>query len=263
MSQDTYYKDHWVEIEPERLDRYEAQFVWGPRGDRLLAPAAITDGHQVADYGCGPGYLSVELARRVRAAGHVHAFDINADFVDRTRAKVTAEGLADRVTVTHLQGDMLPLDDDTLDRLVIKNVMVYVDDPLASFREFRRVVKPGGKVHAIDSDFYMAAFDPISVEDWRAVLDAGIHAFRTPAIGRKMYRLAKEAGFSDVVVEVISSPDTSGRMLNFIKNLASYAREGGAHDEEVVQRVVDVATRAVDDGTFFALNPQFLVTATV
>jgi ubiquinone/menaquinone biosynthesis C-methylase UbiE len=263
MSNDTFYKDHWVEIEADRLDRYEAQFVWGPRGDRLLEPAAIAAGQTVADYGCGPGYLSVELARRVGAAGQVQAFDINADFVKRTRGRVAAEGLSERVTVTHLQGDTLPLGDDSLDRLVIKNVMVYVDDPLASFREFRRVVKPGGKVHAIDSDFYMAAFDPIDVDDWRAVLDAGIHAFRTPAIGRKMYGIAMQAGFTDVAVEVIAAPDTSGRMLNFIKNMAGYAREGGAHDEAIVSRVVDTASKAVTEGRFFALNPQFLVTATV
>ncbi len=263
MTEDTYYKDHWVEIEPDRLDRYEQQFVWGARGNRLLEPADIQAGQDVADYGCGPGYLSVELARWVGEGGHVHAFDINADFVERTQARVAAEGFADRVGVTHLQGDMLPLEDNSLDRLVIKNVMVYVDDPLASLHEFRRVVKPGGKVHAIDSDFYMAAFDPIAPLDWRSVLDAGIHAFRTPAIGRKLYGLALAAGFTDVEVEVIAAPDTSGRMFIFLQNMAGYAREGGRHDEEVVQRVLDVAAKAVEDGTFFALNPQFLVTATV
>lgn len=263
MSTDSYYRDHWVDIEPDRLDRYEAQFIWGPGRDRLLEPAAIAPGQAVADYGCGPGYMSVELARRVGEGGHVYAFDINAQFVRRTLDRVAANGFADRVSVTHLRGDMLPLADDTLDRLVIKNVMVYVDDPLASFVEFRRVVKPGGKVHAIDSDFYMTAFDPVSPEDWRVVLDAAMHAFRTPAIGRKMRGLALEAGFSDVAVQVIAVPETSGRMLNFIKNMAGYARDGGAHDAETVQRVVDVASRAVEEGRFFALNPQFLVTATV
>lgn len=263
MSLDTYYKDHWVEIEPDRLDRYEDQFAWGARGDRLIEPAGIAEGQVVADYGCGPGYLTVELAKRVGPDGHVRSFDINADFVARTRERVAMEGFADRVTVTHLESDMLPLADDTLDRLVIKNVMVYVDDPLASFREFRRVVKPGGKVHAIDSDFYMTAFDPVTPEDWRIVLDSALHAFRTPAIGRKMRGFALQAGYSDVSVQVIANPETTGRMFNFIQNMAGYAREGGRHDEAVVQRVVDIATRAVEEGTFFSVNPQFLVTATV
>ena len=263
MPLDTYYKDHWVEIEPDRLDRYEDQFVWGPGRDKLLEPAAIEAGHIVADYGCGLGYVSVELAKRVGETGNVLAFDINADFVARTRDRLAANDLAERATVTHLTGDMLPLEDDTLDRLVIKNVMVYVDDPLASFREFRRVVKPGGKVHAIDSDFYMTAFDPVSPEDWRIVLDSALHAFRTPEIGRKMHGLALKAGYGDVAVQVIAKPETTSRMLNFIMNMAGYAREGGMQDEETVQRVVDIATQAVDDGTFFSLNPQFLVTATV
>ena len=49
MSEDTYYKDHWVDIEAERLERYEAQFVWGPRGNKLIEPAAISTGQVVAD----------------------------------------------------------------------------------------------------------------------------------------------------------------------------------------------------------------------
>ena len=263
MALDTYYKDHWVAIEPDRLDRYEDQFVWGERGTRLLQSAEIETGQTVADYGCGPGYVSIELAKRVGETGYVHSFDINPDFVARTREKLRGQGLDGRVTVTHLKNDMLPLEDDTLDRLVIKNVMVYVDDPLASFREFRRVVKPRGKVHAIDSDFYMTAFDPISPEDWSILLNSALHAFRTPAIGRKMYGLALQAGYSDVSVEVIARPETTGRMFNFIQNMAGYAREGGKHDEATVQKVVDIAAKAVEEGNFFSLNPQFLVTATV
>ncbi len=263
MSRETYYRDHWTDIESERLERYEEQFVWRPGMDRLLAPAEIAPAQTVADYGCGPGYLAVELARRVGEAGRVHAFDINAEFVARTAERAAAAGVADRVEVTHLENDRVPLDDASLDRLVAKNVMLYVDDPLASFEEFRRVVKPGGKVHAIDSDFYMTAFDPVTPEDWRSLLESAMHAFKTPEIGRKMYGLARRAGYSDVAVRVIAVPDTRGRMLNVIENFAGYARNSGTHDEETVRRVVDTATKAAANGEFFALNPQFLVTATV
>ena len=263
MSEETFYKDHWVEIEADRLDRYEAQFEWSARGNRLIDPADIQAGQQVADYGCGPGFLSLELARRVGAGGRVHAFDVNADFVARTKSKLAGSGFADRATVTHLQGDTLPLEDNSLDRLIIKNVMCYVDDPLASFTEFRRVVRPGGKMHAIDSDFYMAAFDPVSPLDWRHVLDAAIHAFRTPEIGRRLYGLALAAGYSNVAVQVLAGPDVTGRMFNFMVNMAGYARAGGRHDEAIVQRMLDQSAQAIKDGNFFGLNPQFLVTATV
>ena len=52
------------------------------------------------------------------------------------------------------------------------NVMVYVDDPAHTFKEFRRVLKPSGKAHAFDSDFAMVAIDPVPPSDWRALLDA-------------------------------------------------------------------------------------------
>ena len=82
MALDTYYKDHWVEIEPDRLERYEDQFVWGERGNRLLESAEIETGQTVADYGCGPGYVSIELAKRVGETGFVHSFDINPAVVN-------------------------------------------------------------------------------------------------------------------------------------------------------------------------------------
>ena len=75
---DSYYKDHWLDIEPDRLDRYEAMFKWSLTAERVLAPADVGPGQTIADFGCGPGYAAVELAKRVGAGGHVHALDINA-----------------------------------------------------------------------------------------------------------------------------------------------------------------------------------------
>ncbi len=263
MSLDSYYKDHWVEIEDERLDRYEKMFQWSPAFERLLEPADIRPGQTVGDLGCGPGFLTLQLLERVGPEGHVHSFDVSADFIERTRAKAEAAGLSDRLTLHHLTGTGLPLAAAVLDRIVAKNVMVYVDDPAETFREFHRILKNGGKAHAIDSDFAMVAIDPVPPAEWRALVDAAAHAFRTPNIGRKLYGLAQAAGFADVQVQILAAPDIKGRMLNFAQNIAGYAREAGTLDEAAIQRVLDIATAALEDGTYFAVNPQFVVTATV
>ena len=76
MSLDTYYRDHWEKIEPERLERYEQFFQWTPAYEALLEPAQLKAGQIVADFGCGPGGLANELARRVGEGGHIHALDI-------------------------------------------------------------------------------------------------------------------------------------------------------------------------------------------
>jgi ubiquinone/menaquinone biosynthesis C-methylase UbiE len=82
---DSFYKDHWVNIDQERLDRYERMFQWNPASSALYEPADIRVGHIVADFGCGPGHTAIEIAKWVGPSGHVHALDINSDFVTRTQ----------------------------------------------------------------------------------------------------------------------------------------------------------------------------------
>ena len=54
MSLETYYKDHWVEIEPDRLDRYEDQFFWGERGNRWVKVTSVGTLVTTAYMGCFP-----------------------------------------------------------------------------------------------------------------------------------------------------------------------------------------------------------------
>ena len=263
LPQETYYRDRWLDIAPERLEHYEVMFRWSPALDPLLEQAEIEPGQTVADFGCGPGFLAIELARRVGRSGHVHALDINAEFVARTRARAVAAGLGERITVHRLTNGALPFADGLLDRLVAKSVMVFVDDPLGAFKEFHRVLKPGGKAHAIERDLGISFMSPVPAEDWNALLDAASHAYRNPLIGRQLYGYAKRAGFSRAIVQVIATPDTDGRSLDTIKSLANHARRGGKLSDESIEAVLNTAKRAMDDGTFLGLIPRFVVTATV
>jgi ubiquinone/menaquinone biosynthesis C-methylase UbiE len=111
-----FYKEHGVNIEPERLDRYHGMFQWSPASSALYEPADIRAGHIVAEFGCGPGYTAVEIAKWVGADGHVDALDINADFVAQVRKNADAAGVGvcDWVTAHRCHGSMLPLLDASL-----------------------------------------------------------------------------------------------------------------------------------------------------
>ena len=141
--------------------------------------------------------------------------------------------------------------------------MVYVDDPLETFREFRRILKPGGKAHAIDSDVAMVAIDPLPPQDWRDLLDAAGHAFRTPNIGHKLDGLAHAGGFSSVDVNIMAAADTTGRLLNLAQNIAGYAREVCTFDEARIQQIIDTEHAALEVGTYFAVSSILVVIATV
>jgi len=144
--------EHWINIDPERLARYETMHQWSTAAEDFYAPADIRTGHFVVDFGCGPGHSAVEFARRVGPTGRVLALDINAEFIKRTQKRAEVAGFADRITAQLLTTERLPLADDAVDRVTARNTIIYVRDPASTFEEFRRTLKPGGIAHVIESD---------------------------------------------------------------------------------------------------------------
>lgn len=262
MNPDTYYKDHWLEIEPERLDAYEQLFEWRPQSAPLLEPAKLGPGQVVVDYGCGPGGLSVELARRVAPTGRVHGADLNALFLERAAARAKREGVESFITWHRCDGDKLPLDSALADRLVCKNVMEYVPDVAATLSEFRRVLKPGGLAHVIDSDWGLFAVEPFGAERVAELFAAASPAYRTPHIGRKLYGALRAAGFKDVKVQILASADTKGRMAPIVFNMIGYARASGRLPAAAIDAWIRDLKQSLADDTFVLILPQFLVTGT-
>ncbi len=153
--------DYWLNIDPERMERYETMYRWNPASEPFYTPAQIGQGHVVGDFGCGPGHAAIEFANRVGPSGHVHAFDINSEFVRRAREKADANNFGDRITVHLLEDHRLPLPDSETDRMIARNTIIYVPDPESTFSEFRRVLKPGGIAHCIEGDWRLTAVEPV------------------------------------------------------------------------------------------------------
>ena len=188
------HKEYWLDIDPERFERYKTMFQWSPLTEQLISPANIKAGHVIVDVGCGPGFVAVELARRVGPHGHVHAVDINRDFVEHAKELVRENGLESRVTVHLINGSELPIATSSIDRVLAVNVMVYVDDPAATYREFRRVLRPGG-------DFVFT--DPMQAESVpEGVLDPVLQRIHLASLGSiaGYRRMAKAAGFRETLV---------------------------------------------------------------
>jgi hypothetical protein len=86
-------------------------------------------------------------------------------------------------------------------------------------------------------------------------------AFRTPLIGRNLYGMFRRAGFRDIQVQVLASADTSGALRPVLTNMASYARLSGQVEETEIAAFLADIDRALEEQSYFALLPQFLVTA--
>ena len=260
MSIESYFRDHWVDVSPERHEVYEQVLAWSPAWAALFERAEVGDGHVVLDLGVGPGHTAMEMARRVGPSGHVHGVDINTEFLRRTDAKAETEGFADRVT-THLVTDhVLPLGDGSVDRVIAKNTLEYVPSLADTLAECFRVTTIGGRMTATDSDWDFLIVEPWTVEDQRRFFTAGAHAFKEPNIGRKLRNAMLDAGYADIEVSVHTNIDTDGNLLGVLRNFVGYISEFETMPVGGAERMLDQLQQAVDSGRYLAVFPQFSVT---
>ena len=91
MDKNTFYTDHWRDIEGERVARYERMFQWRDGHAEMLDPLDLHPGSRVLDYGCGPGAVALGIAGMVGPGGRTYGVDLNARFVaDATQSRSKA-----------------------------------------------------------------------------------------------------------------------------------------------------------------------------
>jgi SAM-dependent methyltransferase len=117
---------------------------------RILAALQLGRSEKVADIGCGPGYLTAEIAEAVGPAGLVHGLDLGPAMV--AIAERRCAGYANcRVEVGDARA--LPFPDATFDALASIQVLEHVDDVATAIDEMARVLRPGGRAVVMATDW--------------------------------------------------------------------------------------------------------------
>ena len=256
-----YYKQHWIDIEPERHAAYDQILGYHPALEPILRPLDLRAGLQVLDVGSGPGHTTMELARRVAPSGTVTGVDINAEFIARSSTRAREANLP--IDFVHSGFPPLPFPESSFDRVFCKNVLEYVDSAADTIAEMARVTAPGGIVVAADSDWDLMVLETGAMNRERndRVLSASkAIAIKEPRIGRQLFGLFREAGLSEVKVEIFAGADTAGRSLPMLKaSFARYAHDSGRiTDSEIAEWLASV-DRAIKQGAYLFVLPQFVV----
>jgi SAM-dependent methyltransferase len=165
----------------------------------------LQPGMSLLDVGCGPGTITVDLARRL-APGPVVGLDAVAEPLEVARQAAADGGVE---TVEFVVGDAyaLPDDDGTYDVVHAHQLLQHLGDPVAALREMGRVCKPGGLVAARDSDYGAKTWFPPDprLDRWNALYHELARANGgEPDAGRRMVAWAHAAGFRNVTATATS-----------------------------------------------------------
>jgi SAM-dependent methyltransferase len=130
--------------EAERFDRIARKLfveVYPGLARQITEDFGVTQG-LCFDLGCGPGYLSIELARRTDL--RVIGVDIDSDAVAIARRNVRLAGLQNRIAMERGDVQSLRFADSQADLIVSRGSFIFWKDRVQAFREIKRVLKPGG-----------------------------------------------------------------------------------------------------------------------
>jgi len=115
-----------------------------------IRAAALQPGEAVLDVGCGTGDLTLRAARKVGREAHVAGIDASPQMIGVAQRKAAKKGRALDFRLAPIED--LPFVDGEFDVALSSFMLHHLPDDLKvrGLAEVRRVLKPGGRLIAVD-----------------------------------------------------------------------------------------------------------------
>ena len=150
--------DYLLGCDGEELARLAFQHrVWAQQTHAHWQRADFRFGSTVLDIGCGPGFVSIDLAHLLGAEGRVIAADGSASFLEYLEFQAKVQGVGERITTLH--GDLhdLELEAESLDGAYARWVFCFLRHPEQVLARVAAAMRPGARL-AISDYFNYGAF---------------------------------------------------------------------------------------------------------
>ena len=190
-----------------------------PVRDEVLDRAALRPDDTLLDVGAGDGLIAFGALDRLGPGGRVIFSDVSRDLLDHCYAVASEAGQLNRCEfVLAPADDLAAVPESSVDVVTTRSVLIYVADKAAAFAEFRRVLRPGGRIslfepiNALMQDCGSRQFfgyDVGAVAEIAAKVSAQFAGIQPPGADpmldfddRDLVRLAEQAGFADVRLDL-------------------------------------------------------------
>ena len=248
-----------LEFDEDASRRSEATYMTSDMVEQrraVRAALALEEREKVLDIGSGVGLLAHEMATDVGAGGSVDGIDPSESMLALARRRRPPEGAAEMRFVA-ADACALPFADGSFDAAVATQVYEYVPDMPAALGEAFRVLRPGGRLLALDTDWGSIVWHSGDAERMRRVLAAWDEHLVDPHLPRRLTRLLSDARFSRVRCEAIPLLNAGYDPNSFSAGLMRFITEfvpgrQGLTEADALAWAEDL--RALGDQYFFSLN---------
>lgn len=231
---------------------------------QVLQRLSPQPGECALDIGCGPGLTSLALGEAVGVNGQVLAVDMADPMLGLARLRCQSQP---QVQFQNLDVTHLPMANASFDMALATQVYEYVPDMAHALKELVRVLRPGGRVLLVDTDWESAVWASRDNARMRRVLDVWSQHIPWPQLPRSLMQTMQSVGMQQVQVEVMPLLNTcfdvntySAGMLEVIG--AFVTGRDGLSAQDVADWQADVRSMDAHTGYFFSLN-RYLFTATI
>jgi ubiquinone/menaquinone biosynthesis C-methylase UbiE len=127
---------------PALYDRYLGSLIFEPYAADLAARVTALAPARVLETAAGTGIVTRAMVRALPAGAEIISTDLNQPMLDYAAAQPGAE----RVAWRQVDAQDLPFPDASFDAVVCQFGVMFFPDKIATYREARRILKPGGRL---------------------------------------------------------------------------------------------------------------------
>ncbi|NNE63861.1 MAG: methyltransferase domain-containing protein [Gammaproteobacteria bacterium] len=227
-----------------------------------LSALALDAGNSVLDAGCGTGLLTALMSAQVGQTGQVTGFDQSPHMLELAAKRCDALG-----NVELYQGDIcnLEFNTDSFDAASCIQTLLYIEDVDSALRELYRVLKTGGRLGIIETDWHGLVINGADYALTRKITDAWDATVPSPNLPPRLMPLLRQAGFKAISVQAIPIINASYNKSGYGASMIRYMAKNAVKQEFINQQKADQWTQELQalseqQSFFFSIN-RFLFTA--
>lgn len=163
-------KDYWTKASSNYSDLIDEELQKSYKNkwmDFILDEIKDLEGPlEILDIGTGPGFFPLILSSQDR---HLTGIDLTESMIEEAQKKLQS---------FHVDADLLVMDcqetsfpDQKFDCIICRNLVWTLPDPEKAYKEWFRILKPGGRLLIFDGSWYIHHFDPSAKEKYQTLKD--------------------------------------------------------------------------------------------